>query len=227
MKSVRRSPADVKASMPPTANRPSGKISVCSYPASVASRSSSDPGSVAAEAANDPSPVFVRSAKTRNASREHTRMNAWKARAGRSSCRVPTPAGLSPASLTADFGPSSRTAVHRHTTAASAPASAASDSVAWTGLLARRGTKASTSTPKTAVPKTMRMGVSAAHSIVGVVTSRSLQWRLLRTARPPASRRRRGARGRTRGRASPPQGFPRPFSRARRGPARRRRAWGP
>ena len=188
MKSVSRSPADVKASMPPTAKRASGKTSVCSRPAAVASRSSREPGCVAAEAAKEPSRETVRSAITKSATSAQTRMTVWKTSAGASSTKVPISGGVplpaaletsedEPPATATKRGPAPRTWTRRHTTAPSAPATAAKDRTICTPRRADRGRKASNRTPTTAEPRTTRSGVRAAHAIAGVVTSCSLRHR--------------------------------------------------
>ena len=170
-----------KSIMPPRLNSVSGKTSVPVHPACRDSASSALPGRSAACAAKAPSSAVVRSAMTRTASRPMTSMTPWAA----------TPKGSSSNPAVSEAPTPASTARQRTTTPAPAPRIARTARPGWRTGRARRGTRASRRTPRTAAPRMTATGVRPAHRMVGAV---KLTWHSLRRRRGRAVRRRRSHR---------------------------------
>ncbi len=155
---VSRSLAATKSIIPPTANSSRGQISVCSQPAVVKSRSSSEPGTVEARGAKaSPAGSTLRSAMKSAAMAPTTSTTPCRKRAGPSAAYAPD--------MTTSKVPSAST------TATKAAISAAGTRTRWIRRRERRGAKASTSTPTAAVPSTIATGAMIAQSIVGGTNS--------------------------------------------------------
>ncbi len=155
---VSRSLAAGNSSIPPTANRVSGKISVCMAPVTSPSRSSWLPGGAAAWATNG---LLLVSAMSSTLTKARTRIVPWMNRVGRSTATAPAAAtwpGLPWSKIESD-------AITMVST--NAAASEPRVSTSWTARRSERGVKASTRTPTTAAPKTTSIGASWPYSMCG------------------------------------------------------------
>ena len=148
------------SSMPPTANRVSGKISVWKAPVTRPSRSSGLPGGTAAWAANG---LLLVSAMSSTLTKARTRIVPWMNRVGRSIATAPA-AAMWP-------GLPSLKMLNEVTTMVSTNAAASEPRVitSWTGRRSGRGVKASTRMPTTAAPNTTSIGDSWPYSMLGGV----------------------------------------------------------
>ncbi len=146
------------SSMPPTANRVSGKISVWKAPVTRPSRSSGLPGGAAAWAANG---LLLVSAMSSTLTNARTRIVPWMNSVGRSIATAPAAAtwpALPPLKM-----------LNEAATMVSTKAARIEPRVitSWTVRRSGRGVKASTRMAATAAPNTTSIGESWPYSMLG------------------------------------------------------------